>query len=285
MSASRTWMSKNNARSYHEYAIRYPSFAMTSKKLVSFLNIRPPATVLDLACGTGQTATALLEAVPSGLDLILVDMSPAMLSFARKALPTDNCSFVRGRAEELERILEGRKVQYVICNRAIWQMDMSHVLSGVDKVLADGGKFAFNTFSARFDLNPGKSPYDAVFRVAAEPKYKNLYRLSPQIWEEMTLTILARSVVHDLGPLLACTALKVSRRKREYLPVSSGQIFDFLRIPIMSETILPGLVYEKRREIVCAAERYFGGNRIASVESWEFILLKRSLRPHAYCEG
>jgi ubiquinone/menaquinone biosynthesis C-methylase UbiE len=267
MSADRTWMSKHNARRYHEYAVRYPCFAVTSKKLVNFLNIRPPATVLDLACGTGQTATALLEAVPSGLDLILVDISPAMLSFARRALPRDNCTFVQGKGEELERLLQGRKVQYVICNRAIWHMDMSRVLRGVDKILVDGGKFAFNTFSGKFDLNPGKSPYDAVFQVADEPEYKNNHRPGLQSF--------AGSAVDDLGPLLACTTLKVSRRKREYLTVSSRQVFEFLRIPIMSEPILPDLGYEARHKIVCAAERYFGDDRIASVQAWELVLLKK----------
>jgi ubiquinone/menaquinone biosynthesis C-methylase UbiE len=269
MSADRTWMSKRNARCYYEYAVRYPCFTETSKKLVKLLNVRPPATVVDLACGTGQTAAALLAAVPSGIDLVLVDMSPAMLSFARKALPTDNCTFMQGRGEELERLLQGRKVQYVICNRAIWHMDLSQVLGGINQILADGGKFAFNTFAGRLDLLSGKSPYDAIFHVARR-KYKNTPPPRPQSLE---------SIAGKLGPLLACTALRVSRRKLEYLMMSSRQIFQLLKIPTMSEPILPDLDHETRHEIVCAAERYFGGDRTASVEAWEFILLEKVGKP------
>jgi ubiquinone/menaquinone biosynthesis C-methylase UbiE len=263
-------MSKHNARCYYEYAVHYPCFTETSKRLVKLLNVRAPATVVDLACGTGQTAVALLEAVPAGIDLVLVDMSPAMLSFARKALPSGNCTFMQGRGEELRRLLQGRKVQYVICNRAIWHMDLSQVLGGVNQILADGGKFAFNTFAGRFDLNPGNSPYDAIFRVASR-KHKSAPRPQPQD---------LASSADELGPLLASTALKVSRRKREYLMMSSRQIFQLLKIPTMSETILLGLDHKTRHEIVCAAERQFGGDRSASMEAWEFIVLQKVRKPH-----
>ena len=269
MPADRIWMSKHNARCYYEYAVRYPCFTETSKKLVKLLKVRPPATVVDLACGTGQTAAALLAAVPSGIDLVLVDMSPAMLSFARKALPRDNCTFMQGRGEELERLLQGRKAQYVICNRAIWHMDMSQVLAGVNQVLAQGGRFAFNTFAGRLDLLPGKSPYDAIFHIARR-KCKSAPRPQPQGLE---------SSADELAPLLAGTALRVLRRKREYLMMSSQQIFELLKIPTMSEAILPGLDHNARHEIVCAAERYFGGDRTASVEAWEFTVLEKARKP------
>ena len=50
--------------------------------------VRPGDVVVDLCCGTGAIAAALLAAVP-GLDVHAVDVDPAAVACARRNLPSD----------------------------------------------------------------------------------------------------------------------------------------------------------------------------------------------------
>ena len=52
-------------------------------RAVELLNLRPGATVLDIACGTGRNHDAILKRIGAGGRLVGIDRSPRMLNRAR----------------------------------------------------------------------------------------------------------------------------------------------------------------------------------------------------------
>ncbi|MBP2550638.1 SAM-dependent methyltransferase [Neorhizobium galegae] len=55
----------------------------------------PPATVLDIGCGTGSTYRSLSQHLPAGTNWRLLDYDPSLLAAAEKQLGTDGIEFVR----------------------------------------------------------------------------------------------------------------------------------------------------------------------------------------------
>ena len=74
------------ARLASNYDVRWQSYISNSLSfLVDFAPIPPEATILDLACGTGELARMILSKNPQQ-QIMGVDISPAMLAIAREKL-------------------------------------------------------------------------------------------------------------------------------------------------------------------------------------------------------
>ena len=105
------------------------------------LNPALDATVLDLACGPGNTTRTIAAAVPTG-RVLGIDFSTAML---RKALATAReagvtVDYVRGDAHRLP--LQPRSIDAANCAGAFYLFsDPTRVLAGVAAALRPGGHF------------------------------------------------------------------------------------------------------------------------------------------------
>jgi SAM-dependent methyltransferase len=72
---------------YSSFATYYESIFPFSQAVHAFLRRTlpsPPATVLDIGCGTGHYAGALAK---DGFDVTGIDLDPAMIAYARKHYP------------------------------------------------------------------------------------------------------------------------------------------------------------------------------------------------------
>ena len=75
----------------------------TFQHLIAAASVQTGQRVLDVACGTGYFARMLARAVGPPGEVIGIDASPEMISFAsRKAARLGNCTFQVGTAESLE---------------------------------------------------------------------------------------------------------------------------------------------------------------------------------------
>src|SRR5690349_9500572 len=73
--------------------------ANEGENFVTRLNLKPGQSVLDVACGTGNTA---IPAARTGAEVIGVDIAPNLLEQARQRAAAENLSvkFEEGDAEE-----------------------------------------------------------------------------------------------------------------------------------------------------------------------------------------
>jgi ubiquinone/menaquinone biosynthesis C-methylase UbiE len=105
---------------------------------------RPPATVLDVACGPGNTTRAIAAGVaPDGL-VIGLDASETMLARAVADTPRDGIHYIRGDAADLP--FRDGAFDAVCCLGALYLFDDPWTaLDGMTRVLKPGGRLVILT--------------------------------------------------------------------------------------------------------------------------------------------
>ncbi len=100
----------------------------------------PPLRALDLACGTGDFAAALLKLRPDA-EIICADLSPEMLDIARAKLAgAPDISFVAADAQDLSAFGDG-SFGLVMCAFGFRNFpDKRKALAECRRILAPGGK-------------------------------------------------------------------------------------------------------------------------------------------------
>ncbi|WP_175965771.1 class I SAM-dependent methyltransferase [Burkholderia sp. BCC0322] len=109
-----------------------------------------PQHILDLGCGTGTFARRLAAA---GHDVVAIDPAPAMIDYARRQRGADA---VRWIACDLAGLPPDARFDAVVMTGHAFQClltddDIDATLRGVRRVLADGGRFLFDTRNPRVE--------------------------------------------------------------------------------------------------------------------------------------
>ena len=104
------------------------------------IDLPPDSNILDLACGTGDFTLELLKRYPSA-HITGVDITPEMMSIAKKKLPEGNTvNFSVGDAQNLSFLKDGT-FSLVVCAFGFRNFpDKAKALSECRRVLAPGGK-------------------------------------------------------------------------------------------------------------------------------------------------
>ncbi|QBD75716.1 class I SAM-dependent methyltransferase [Ktedonosporobacter rubrisoli] len=240
------WQDTFNAQLYETYALTYPLYRESGKHLLSLVGICPGQTVLDLACGTGTVTVQIQEALQGCGIIIGVDISAAMLAIAKEKLPL--ATFSQSPAERLAEIVPANSVDLIVCNSAFWQMDIRSVLAAIRTVLKPAGRFAFNHGTGVRIIQHGKTP--------SEPLLELMRRIAR---EEYGLTFAQRSkrkhsLTHtppqEIHALLTEAGLPVVQYKTVEIDYTAEGVREFLKLPIINASYLPGSDYEIGKEIV-----------------------------------
>jgi trans-aconitate methyltransferase len=102
--------------------------------LLDLLDVQPPASVIDVGCGTGTHAA---ELAARGFHVLGVDLDPDMLARARALHPG-----VEFLAADVQRLHLDRSFDAALSNAALhWMPDQCAALAGVRRVLRAGGQF------------------------------------------------------------------------------------------------------------------------------------------------
>ncbi|HEF5872921.1 TPA: class I SAM-dependent methyltransferase [Burkholderia cenocepacia] len=120
--------------------------------------------ILDLGCGTGTFARRLAAA---GHDVVAIDPAPAMVDYARRQPGADA---VRWFACALDGLPPGAPFDAVVMTGHAFQClltddDIDATLRGVRRVLADGGRFLFETRNPRVEPWRDWTPQASASRI------------------------------------------------------------------------------------------------------------------------
>lgn len=130
--------------------------------LVSRINTQP-ATVLEIACGTGRVTKHLRKALPPSAKLIATDLNAGMLTVAAQNVKEKNIEFKEADAQALP--FDDKSFDLVVCQFGfMFVPDKPKAFSEAYRVLKPNGKFLFNTWDK---LENNKATY-IVHNVVAE---------------------------------------------------------------------------------------------------------------------
>ncbi len=131
--------------------------------LVDRVDPRPGQTILELACGPGETGfLAAARVGPTG-HVIATDLQPGMIDAARRGAADRGLANVECRVMDAQQIdLPDACVDGVLCRFGLMLMpEPARALAGVRRVLRPGGRFAY---SARGP--PDRNPWVSMFAMA-----------------------------------------------------------------------------------------------------------------------
>ena len=123
-----------------------------------------PASVLEMAAGTGIVTRQLRNALPDACELIATDLNPPMLEVAKaKFQPDEGIQFEQADAMDLR--YEDERFDLVLCQFGVMffpDKEKSH--SEVRRVLKGDGDYLFTLWDS-FEANPfGKVIHETVAR-------------------------------------------------------------------------------------------------------------------------
>ncbi len=147
-------------RSFGKAATTYDEHAFLQREIVNRLFDRldyiklEPRRVLDLGSGTGYVSEKCRARFPKA-ELIVIDLAPQMLQFAKQRLPktpalarllgrSPSQHFICGDAESLP--LASESIDAVISSATLQWCDSELVTKEVSRVLKPNGLFMFTTF-------------------------------------------------------------------------------------------------------------------------------------------
>jgi ubiquinone/menaquinone biosynthesis C-methylase UbiE len=245
-----TWSDRDNARAYARYSDAYPTYRQTSRDLVCVAGVGGDARVLDLACGSGNTTVEVLAALGPGGRVIGVDASAAMLAEAAAAVGDTRARWVRAQAEEVDRWVAD-PVGAAVCNSAIWQTSMPDTFAAVRRVLAPGGRFAFN-IGSRFLAGEPPAPSAARDLVLAMTE---LARRELGWRPPARRPARPRQSAGELRRLLLDAGYEQVTLRRVAYPTTLAEQHAWLSVPIFTEAPFPGLPWPDRKLLLDAAFR------------------------------
>ena len=148
------WSETSRAANYVEFFSSASDQAISP--LISAVDARDSLEALDLCCGQGNVADALVQ---RGCRVVGVDFSAAMLAHARSRVPS--AEFIQADAQDLP--FGDALFDVVVSNLGVCHVpDQLRVLSEIKRVLRPGGRFAMTVWCGP-DISPCfRAIYEAI---------------------------------------------------------------------------------------------------------------------------
>lgn len=249
MESATGWASAHTAQEYADFASTHEMYRRTSADLVDRLQLAPDSRVLDLCAGTGVTTEALLARLGPAGTVVAVDGSAAMLEQASARVRDERVGWVEGRAEQVADLVDG-PFDAAVCNSAIWQTELASTVPALAGLLRP---------DARFACNIGRGFLMMPFTEA------ELTRTKPGVYEVMTAyAVLDLDYTPPLGgrrggppltpegvvALLESAGLAPDPPELVTYPQPAAEAIAWLRIPVFTEQLFPGLDYATRMRLL-----------------------------------
>jgi ubiquinone/menaquinone biosynthesis C-methylase UbiE len=165
------------------------------RSTVERLHLRPGATVLDVACGSGASALPAAERVgPSG-TVVAVDLAERLLELGRAKAAARALDQIQFRSGDMEALgFPDGHFDAVICVFGIFFVaDISRQVRELWRMVRPGGHLAITTWGPRIF-----EPATTIFWQAIQQVRPDLYRdFNP--WDRITDPVALRQVLRDGG--------------------------------------------------------------------------------------
>ncbi|MDE2079366.1 MAG: methyltransferase domain-containing protein [Patescibacteria group bacterium] len=257
-----------SAEWYQQYALSHRQYRETNRKLVELADLKPKATVIDLASGTGFTTNAILDAHPDIGAIYDVDFSERMLAAANAHIHSSKVAFILADAADTDKVVP-IKADAILCNSSFWQFpDPEKTLTAIANALKPGGVFAFNLNQQFFEFDTPEADQELVMQdIFAEMKkhgFKAAGTMKKKIAEE------------DLRSLFSKTGFTLV--KKEVLDLgerSLDELLDFFRIPATA-TFFEHVPKETQERILSAVREHLRGTVDTLPHNrWVFFILEK----------
>lgn len=254
------WTDRVNAEEYERFTRERPLYRALNAKLVELAEIGSARRVLDLACGTGATARAVLEVLPGDGEVVGVDGSAAMVEVARAVVADRRARFLVAPASRVERVVAG-PFDRVLINAAFGQFPARRpVVAAVARLLAPGDLFAFD-LPAEGLAGEERTPHPFQVALARAVGGERPAAASP-IDEERLVALLAEE------------GLDVARRERFVYRARQEELVELMELPAMLARAAPDA--SPARRLAAVAEARAAVDPAQTVEvPWIYFLARR----------
>jgi len=141
---------------------------------VAGLTLPPNPRVLEVGCGTGLLTRRLLPNV--GGNWLITDIAPAMVDATRSALPSGSANFKVMDGERPEGIAPA-SLDLIVSNLAAqWFADLPAALTGLERLLAPGGRLQLTTLGWR-SFGEWRHAHDLLGLSCGTPRYPTAVQL------------------------------------------------------------------------------------------------------------
>jgi SAM-dependent methyltransferase len=249
---------ERDAPGYYEAFCRCHSrYTRANAALISHARIEPGLRVLDVAAGTGRTAEAVLERLGEDGRMICVEPSTAMRSEGMRRITDTRVQWSARLPQDHARF------DRILCGAAIWQLDpIADTLRMLAGLLNPGGALCFNIPSLYLrepdEPGGGSDPF--------------LLSLPAQLWASSDRGSIDETPESRVGSELRRDSIdtwlrEAGLRSRSWtfrLRLTQDAYAAWLKIPVLTERMLPGLTPEERARRIDVA--------LASVDrtSWKW---------------
>lgn len=223
--------------------------------------------VVDLACGTGVTTETILVRIDDRGRVVAIDSSKAMLQIAESRVLDERVRWVNADGSEVAANVTDADA--IICNSAIWQLDMESTIIACAKALRPGGRLVFNIGRsflmmplAPEELRPTRPTLFHLIQAVAVldhefvPPHPALSRRPRRAKGPLTPDTV-EAMISDAGLVLDAT------EEKEYDNPAEAQLA-WISVPVFADNVLPGMPYEQQRQVMRAAYERFDKESVKS---------------------
>lgn len=183
----------------------HPGGLKLTKQILLPEKINKSSTVLDVGCGTGQTAAFL--SAQYGANVIGMDINPVMVKKAKKRMEKNNLpvEIIQGSIEYCPFL--NHTFDFIISESVLAFVNKPRALQEIFRLLKEGGRFIAIELTMNQNLPP-----------ANKEEVKQFYGLDSVLMEQDWITLL-----HQSG----FTNIKIRKKKPSILKNDSAQEFHY----------------------------------------------------------
>lgn len=271
-----SWNDPRNAEIYDSFARKHRIYRDTSVDLVDLADIPHAGLVVDLACGTGVTAGAILERLAPAARLIAIDGSEAMSKVAQRQVPDSRVRWMVADGSSIATHV--RDADAILCNSAIWQMDVEKTIRACADALRSGGRLVFNisrglisNLPAPSEARPRQPPWPQVIRMIAVRRFgftAGPGSVAPELAARTRLTL------DGIARMLKSAGLVPDVAEGRLYDVTEEGELDWFRVPVFADNVLPGMPYERQLQVLEAASAQIDESIVRKKCLWVFAAHK-----------